>query len=288
MDKPADSSFVRALALEPAAGAETFAAHLHADWLQGPGVYGGLQAALLLAAQRERLGRPDFAARSLHVDFVRRARPGPAIVEVETVRIGRGAAQLRATLRDADGAVVALGNGVFGAARGAGLAADPPPPMPAISAFSQTPVARHGAGPPRFTQHLEFRDALGGRVYGGHRRAHLGGWGRFVEATPLDDAAVVALLDAWPPAVLAKAHAQTPVASITMTVQFAPPPPPFDGAAAAGAPADAVVFEASGRLDADGYFDEDATLWRADGVWLASARQRVVTFAAGGRAQAPA
>ncbi len=245
-----------------------FQCDLPASWRQGPGVVGGLQAAVLLDAATRTVADPSRRVRTLTVHFVARAAPGVAHVSARVVRAGRSLSHARATLRCGD-TVVAEALATFAAPRTQGATSRLP--MPRVPHWSGLSTSRHGAVPPEFTQWLRFRDCLGS-PFAASPVPVIGGWGRFADAVPLDARAIAALADAWPPASLAQARAQHPVASVDLRLHFHDLPEP----AAPGW----VLYRGETHAEHHGFADEGATLWAEDGRVLATVRQNIVSFPA--------
>jgi acyl-CoA thioesterase len=250
-------------------GRGRYAGALAEDWYQGRGVYGGLVAAILARALSAEVGG-DRPARTLSVAFCAPATAGEAEVRVTVERAGRYVTHASARLVRGD-AVLATALATFGRARPSAVdhAARPMPALPPPDDVPPGPDALHL---PAFCQHFEFRQALGPAPFSGGREARLGGWCRPKPAATLDAGLVAALLDAWAPAILSTSPEWAPAASIDLTVQLLAPLP------REAAPDAHYAFEARCTRAADGYADELATLWAADGTPLASARQLVALF----------
>ena len=247
-----------------------FGCVLDMAWAQGPGVYGGVQAGLLLRAMGAVVDDPARAPRTLTVHFLRRARGGAGRVEAEVIRAGRVLSHVRASLW-CDEQEVACAVGTFAAPR-PGVGLDRAPPAPVVPAWEEVAPTVHGRVPPAFTSKLEFRD-LFGTPFTGRESAEVGGWGRFRDPAAMTPAHVVALIDAWAPAVLSCYSEPVPGASVDFTVHFhhgGSPLPEFDGSPC--------LFHAVSERISGGYSEERGSLWSVDGRLLATCRQNIAVF----------
>ncbi len=238
------------------------------SWYQGRGAFGGLTAAALLEAMSAVIDDERRRPRSLTVHF---AAPLPAckhILEVRVERLGARVTHLGARVLT-DDKVSALASATFAATRDAPLAyhdakAPVVPPFETVPAVGVTPLL------PAFCQHFEYRFCVGQVPYSGAEEARTGGWIRPRSHERLTYALAAALLDAYPPAVLARASSVTPAVSVDMTVDFFEPLPLANGHKDGRA-----LIDARSRFCAGGYADELAELWSEDGQLLAQCRQLV-------------
>lgn len=244
-----------------------------AQWGQGRSVFGGLAAALVYRALRERVPT-ERSARSLAITFVAPMQCDvPVRVEVEVLREGRAVSQLLGRALQ-EGQVVTLVQASFGAGRDSAVAVEalPAPPMKAVAECHFLPYL---AGvTPEFIQHMGLSWAQGGIPFSGSSERDMGGWVRFRGATPrqaVDEAALLALVDAWPPAPLSHLRRPAPGSSLTWNIEFMQPLPLAD----VGEP-----FRYLARIERarDGYGHVAANLWTAGGELLAISRQTVVVF----------
>lgn len=244
------------------------AAQIPDGWGQGRACFGGLVAAVLYAP----LGRliNDRPVRSLTVSFVGPVAPGPTVVETEILRTGKSVTQAMSRLRQGD-ATLAVMLASFGTARAS-----------EISVASAAPP--HGKGPeegmamprvkglvPDFTLHFDFRWTEGDPPFTKSDRGLIGGWVRFAEKPQNEGVeALLALVDAWPPAVLPMYPRPAPGSSLTWTIEFLQDGP-FTG--------DWWQYRADTEYAADGYCHAAANLWNDKGEMVAISRQTVAVFA---------
>ncbi len=264
------TSLAEALRLE-ATGPGRLDCLLLPAWRHGSGIYGGLQATLLLEAMRTVVEDPARRPRALTAQFIAPATPGPATCTVRMVRRGRSFTQMAGTLHRG-GTVFARAAATFAVAR-ASQPYNRVPAAPRVPSWSELPDSQHGDRPPVFLTQLQFRDCIGEAPYSGAEVAHLGGWGRFVQATALTPATVTSLFDAWPPAILACYGHMERAASVELSITLHPAvsyeAPQLDVP---------VLYEARSDAISEGFSEERARMWAPDGGLLATGVQRIVVF----------
>lgn len=207
-------------------------------WLVGPKPNGGYLLACLARASGAGLaavGSPHRDPLAATAHYLWAPDPGPAEVLVEVLRAGRGASQVRATLRQGERACVdaafTLGT----------LATDPPPPWWSDRAvFDVAPYAEcvripgQREGAPFVVSIMDRTDlrldpaVLGfaqGRPSG---NANLRGWISFADARPVDPLGLLFFLDALPPATFELVQSGwVPTLSLTAYVRARPAPGPL-------------------------------------------------------------
>jgi len=107
------------------------------------------------------------------------------------------------------------------------------------------------------------------------REARIQGWIRPRDDSNVDAAALLSLVDAWPPPELTTQDRPYPLSSVTWQINLLTVLPND------GIPPDAWWFYDSKTTWADGgYSDSQATLWAPDGRPAANSRQLVAEFSA--------
>ncbi len=267
----ADSPFVSATTWS-ARGGGLYHGGLHPDWFQGRGAYGGLLGGVLLRSMMRELDAPARAPRSLTVHFCAPALEGEASVSVRVERAGRQVTHLSARLEQ-QGHVVCLASATFAESRETSLSygtARPPQVPPA----GEVPVVPSEVLP-SFARFFEYRWCVGSPPYSGADEALVGGWIRPRVPSPLDAPLVVALLDSFPPSAFARVEGFCNGATMDYTAHFYVPLP-------LDAPPDAHYLRTGqSRWAAEGYTDDIAELWSADGRLIAQLRQVAAVFPPG-------
>ena len=243
-------------------------------WAQGRAVFGGLMAAMVYEAMRQRVGG-DRPVRSLAISFVAPAAPEvPLRLEIEVLREGKGVSTLLGRAVQ-DGQVVTLVQGNFGASRASvvQVPALPPEPMKALADSAEELPFMPGITP-EFMRHVALRWGVGDLPFTGSSARKMGGWVRLrdIAAQPLSEAHLLALVDAWPPSLLPFLKHPAAGSTLTWTIEFVQP-------IAQAAATDWYRYCVETEHARDGYGHAAAALWAADGALLALSRQTVTVFA---------
>jgi hypothetical protein len=187
-------------------------------WQQGRGAFGGLVLALLLRAIER--SEPDSArsTRTLTGDLCGPVLPGPVEIVVETLRRGNNLSNLDARLIQS-GEVQARASAVLSVPR---VSVDTPTrARPATPGWDTLHAVDMGPPiAPVFTAHFEYRPAS--EMFADPEGTR--GWLR--PRTPLDrldGPALVAMLDAWWPAIFAVEGRPRIVATVSFTAELLRP-----------------------------------------------------------------
>lgn len=243
------------------------------QWAQGRASFGGLVAAMVYEAMRARVA-PGRPVRSLAITFVGPAEPDvPISFQAEVLREGKAVSQMAGRAVQ-NGQVVTIVQGSFGASRQSAIevTAEAAPQMKAVEACQELPYVRNVT--PEFTRYLAMRWGLGGMPFTNNPSREMGGWVRLREEQPIqriDEAHLLALVDAWPPAVLPHLRSPAPGSSLTWTIEFIQPVPE-------STTLDWCLYRARIEHARDGYGHIAAALWTPAGELLAISRQTVAVF----------
>lgn len=250
--------------------ADGFSLAVPENWHQGRTAYGGLSAALALAAARH-AGGDLPPLRSAQVSFVGPLH-GTVEVRAEVLRRGRNATWIRADVLRADdqgGEVGLTASFVFmGPIDSAVRLAERPLPAGAIAPEDARPVPTDRS--PLFLQnHFDVRFALPRGE--GPRRAEARWWVRLRERESLDPMVhLLAIADALPPAVMPFLPPRAPVSSMTWQCNLLHPAPATrDGWW--------LLRVASDHAESGGASDA-IDVWNADGVPVLAGMQSVAVF----------
>lgn len=245
------SDLSQASAVE-AIGGGRFAGVVPDGWQQGRGAFGGLVLATLLRAIERSEPDPGRTTRALIGDLCGPVLPGPFEIVVETLRRGNNLSNLDARLLQ-NGEVQARASAVLCVPRvSVVVPMRSPPATPDWDALVDI-----GMGPPMapvFTAHFEYRPATAMFAEPDGTR----GWLR--PRTPLDrldGPALIAMLDAWWPAIFAVEGRPRPVATVSFTAELLRP--------LASLRADVPLLHV-GRVAAvsEGFFVEFRELWQGE------------------------
>ncbi|NBA97322.1 acyl-CoA thioesterase II [Pseudomonas sp. R5(2019)] len=244
------------------------------QWSQGRACFGGLMAALLYEAMCARVSA-ERPVRSLAITFVAPAEPQvPISFEVDVLREGKAVVSLlgRAVQK---GAVVTLIQGSFGAFRDSAIDV---PSLPAVEmkSLEESDELHYVEGmTPEYIRFLAMRWGVGALPFTNTPSRQMGGWMRLrgdVQKEPATEAHLLALVDAWPPAVLPYLSRPAAGSTLTWTIEFVQPMPAFSTH-------DWVRYCAEVEHARDGYGHTAAGVWTAEGKLLALSRQTVTVFA---------
>lgn len=255
------------------ASAQTGSADVPTGWGQGRATYGGLVAAMLLARAEALVDDPARSLRTANVVFVGPVSPGPATIEGEVLRAGSSASTVAARITQA-GEVRATLIGVFGQARDTSIVVPAQHPAPALPAPEEVDAVPYVEGlMPEFFQHVELRFATGAPPFTGADAGAFGGWMRFREPPQaFGDRELVALTDAWPPAVAPLLSGPAPMSTLSWTIDLVGEP------VGACDPAAQWQYDVRTLVADGGYAQSSARVWDASGQLRALSRQTIAYF----------
>lgn len=242
-----------------------------AGWAQGRASFGGLAAALMYEHMAAEVPS-ERRLRSLQVSFVGPVEPGvPAVFRSEVLRQGRAVTQVQGRILQGDESRLVC-TASFAGSRESGLKVSPDPAPPAAAVGECQALPCIPGVTPEFIQHIELRWAFGHFPFSGRGGREMGGWMRFRE-TPrtFSDAHVVALVDAWPPAVLPCLQRPAPASSLSWTLDMIHPGPELR-------PGDWLLYKAVVDQAGAGYGHTQACVWTESGELVALSRQTVAVF----------
>lgn len=255
--------------LEVAASGGEFT--IPSSWAQGRASFGGLIAALVFDRMAH-IVAPGRPMRSMQVSFVGPVTPDePATVEAEILREGKAVSQvLGRIVQGGEPRLVALAS--FGGDRESAVAVESVPAPEAKAVGDCQPLSYIKGVTPEFTQHIEMRWAFGGFPFSGVGGREMGGWMQFREAPEtITDAHIVALVDAWPPAVLPHLKSPAPASSLSWALDIMHPRPEIR-------PDDWLLYRATIDQAGAGYGHTQAGIWTSRGELVATSRQTVTVF----------
>lgn len=243
-------------------------AQVEDGWLQGRSVFGGLQAALGLAAIRGLLPESP-PLRTLQVTFLAPVPAGEARIEARLLRAGRSAIHAEARLFDGD-QLACLIVAVLGDVRPSSISIALPPVVAKRPPEQSMELPFVAGVAPAFMQQLRMRWADGAFPFCGGSEARTQVWVEIREAAEIDEGVLLALADAIPSPALSLLKRPAPASSMTWTLEML----------RAHQTCPAVPWLMDARVDAarDGYGAQTATLCDGQGVPLALSRQSVAIF----------
>jgi acyl-CoA thioesterase len=242
------------------------------SWTQGRSVFGGLTAAMVLTYIETQTGLKDSNLRTINIHFCGPANEGePCELQYKILSEGRSVVQVEGQLLQ-NGAVKTQVIACFGRQRISGIRVIQPPllfeklpedgmKMPFIKGVA-----------PGFVEYLDTRFTSTALPYSGSSEAVISGWIRFEDRPEVfSDSAILALIDAWPPAVMPMLSQPAPTSSITWNVEFIQP-------REALAADDYLYYHCEVVQAASGYAHTEGKIYHPNGQLLALSRQLVGVY----------
>lgn len=253
------------------AGVRDNSVMIPASWSQGRASFGGLTAALVFDRMASVVaGRRPM--RSMQVSFVGPVKPeAPAELSAELLREGRAVSQVMGRIEQ-DGQPQLVAFASFGSGRESVVSVEPRLAPEAPDPEECKPLPYIKGVTPEFTRHIEMRWAFGHMPFSGQGGREMGGWMRFREPPEtLTDAHIVALIDAWPPALLPHLKSPAPASSLSWALDIMHPRPEVR-------PGDWLLYRATIDQAGSGYGNTQAGIWTSCGELVATSRQTVTVF----------
>lgn len=242
-----------------AVGDGDFAWEVPDGWQQGRGAWGGLVAGGVLRAVA--LVDPERTVRTVSIHMAAPLPDGPAVVRVQSLRVGSAMSTWAVTVTGADGELAAHAVVITGDARVPDLAAAEmnwgtlrAPELPAWQDVAVLPAGIPGL--PVFMQHVQLRIVSGIPMAGPDSRTF--GYVAFADGQPWDAQRLLSIVDAWYPTALVVLDAQRPLASVTYAAHLLIDP----ASVPTGEP---LAYEASMSAAHEGFTTETRRLWTLDG-----------------------
>lgn len=256
--------------LELAKSSQPFA--IDDSWAQGRSVFGGVTAALLLTHIEANTGFTDRELRSVNVHFCGALITNePLQLEYHIISSGKSITHIQASLGQADG-IKTLLTACFASERQSSIVIDTPlcETLPSIHDAKKLPYLKGIT--PSFIQHIDMRLNGNNFPYSGSENQPIKGWMKFeVPCDELDDSNILALIDAWPPAVLPLLKQPAPASSVTWNVEFIHPREPLGAN-------DFLYYECKVTQAKSGLAHTQANIFSPNGQLIALSRQVVAIY----------
>jgi acyl-coenzyme A thioesterase PaaI-like protein len=260
-------AFDAATEVKPAGGGR-YAAVLDEEWSIAGKLNGGYLLAVAARAALAEAGEGHAHPLAATAAFAAPAPPGPVLVVVEPLRLGRGTSVLRARLCAPDGGTPYLEALVTAGRIADGDPVVPAPAVPDLPPEESCPRLSVDAGPFRVPILALLAERLdpGTAGFGGGRPTGAGelrGWVRFDDGRDPDPLALVTIADALPPPsfdVPGLQYGWTPTLQYSVFVRGVPAPGPLRVRTVA-------------RSITGGAMDETCDVWDATGRHVAVAHQ---------------
>ncbi len=241
-------------------------------WTQGRSVFGGMTAALVLTHIESQTGLGDRDLRTINIHFCGpAAQDEPCELRCKVLSEGKSVVQVEGQLLQ-NNEVKTMVIACFGRPRVSGVQLTPPPMLFDKSPEQGMQMPFIKGVVPDFIEYLDTRYTSTALPYSGSDNSVISGWVRFIEGPEVfSDSAILALIDAWPPAVMPMLKQRAPTSSITWNVEFTQP-------RTALAATDYLYYHCE-VVQADlGYAHTDGKIFHPNGQLLALSRQLVGVY----------
>jgi acyl-CoA thioesterase len=237
------------------------------DWMQGRSVFGGLQAAIGVAAMRTQVPA-TLPLRTLQVGFIAPVPAGEVRAAARILRQGKSAIQVEARLFDGDETLATM-LGIFGAARPSRVAHRPT--KPEVPAQHNQPFPYLEGVVPAFTRQFTANWRNGGLPFTGSDSRQTVVDLALQDSGPCTEAHVLALADFIPPVALSLLDTPSPGSSLTWMLELF-------GDAYASLPLAGWRVDSEMLAAQDGYTSQSNRLWAPDEGLVAISQQSMVVF----------
>lgn len=245
---------------------------IDSTWGQGRSIFGGISAALILSHIEQQTGLTDKDLRSVGVQFTgATTAEEPCELSYEIFSEGKSIIQIQGKLKQ-DGKIKTVLNACFGNTRDSSVSvtADKFTPPKHYSDLSAMPFVPNVT--PNFIQHLDLSFTSKALPFTGSKDTLMSGWMALKDAPEtFSDSAVLALIDAWPPAVLPMLSKPAPASSVTWSVEFVMPRSPLEKD-------DRLYYQCDVKQADLGYAHTEGQVYHPNGELLALTRQLVTIY----------
>jgi acyl-CoA thioesterase len=242
------------------------------DWGQGRSIFGGLAAALILSKLKTSPAVNQKSLQSLSVNFCAALEANtPCSIRYEILSEGKSVVQLQGQLIQA-GEVKTQVIACYGALRESIINIQHEKSNPKGSVDKAMAMPFIPGLTPNFIQHIEMNMLSKSIPFTGVDTKEVTGWMRFKEQPDsFTEVAIVALIDAWPPAVLQLLEKPAPASTITWNMEFIQP-------ASQLKPSDKLFYQCSVIQSQRGYAHTEAKVFHEDGELLVLSRQMIGVY----------
>ena len=263
-------SFSRDIAITPN-GEGAFTGFISPAWSQGRSAFGGLLTGQMLRSAEALI--PLLPLRSVLVDFLAPAAQGPVQITAAVLRAGRSMSRVEVKLSQGQTHCATL-LAAYGPQRQTALTHPPPPVPDTPEPEALTPMPWVEGEIPRFTRNFDYGYIDERFPFTGQSTPGVGGLVRLRDDAPVDAAAILALIDAWPSPGLPMLSRPAPASTVTWMVNLPAGP-------CSAPPRSWWRFDAGLISSVDGFSDTEGRLWGPDGQLVATSRQLVAEFSRG-------
>lgn len=239
------------------------------QWGQGRSIFGGLTAALILVHVQSNIDATEHDLRTVNIHFCGATSADiPCEFRHRVLSAGKSVIQIEGQLLQ-NGEVKTQIIACFTLARSSSIDINLAPKVFPVAWQDTHPIAFVGGKVPDFIKYFDLRYTNNNLPFSGSKDSLITGWMRFNEPSEaLNDASILALIDAWPPAILPMLSKPAPTSTITWNVEFMYPRPPLEVE-------DLLYYECSAIEAGQGYAHTEGKIYHPNGQLLALNRQMV-------------
>jgi acyl-CoA thioesterase len=245
---------------------------INAEWGQGRSIFGGLTAALVLVHIESNNDLSDRELRTVNIHFC-----GATLADIPcefrhtVLSAGKSVIQIEGQLLQ-NGEVKTQIVACFTLARNSSIDINLTTKVFPVAWQDTRPIVFDGGGLPDFVKYFDVRYTSDNLPYTNSTDSLISGWMRFNEPNEiLDNASILALIDAWPPAILPMLSEPAPASTITWNVEFMHPRPALEVE-------DLLYYECSAIEAGQGYAHTEGKIYHPSGQLLALSRQMVGVY----------
>jgi acyl-CoA thioesterase len=242
------------------------------DWGQGRSTFGGLAAALVLEKIAGSPAVRQKALQSLAVNFCGPLTANiPCIFRCEILSEGKSVVQIQGQLIQA-GQIKTQLLACYGLLRESTIDIQHSHASPKGTIEKAMHLPFIPGITPNFVQHIDSHMLSNSIPFTGVDTTEVTGWMKFKQPAKLfNEVAIVALIDAWPPAVLQLLNKPAPASTITWNMEFIQPAPELK-------PDDNLFYDCKVVQAINGYAHTEAKVFHPNGELLVLSRQMVGVY----------
>lgn len=244
------------------------------EWGQGRSIFGGLTAALVLVHIESNHDLTGRDLRTINIHFC-----GAVIADVpcefrhRVLSEGRSVIQIEGQLLQ-DGEVKTEILACFTTDRVSAIEIELPTKEFPVAAQDTQAIKfefKQGSAP-QFVSYFDLRQTNDNLPFTGSNHSLIEGWMRFYKPSEtLNDASMLALIDAWPPAILPMMTSRAPSSTITWNIEFMHPRASLEVE-------DMLYYECIAIQAGQGYAHTEGKIYHPNGQLLALSRQMVGVY----------
>jgi acyl-CoA thioesterase len=244
------------------------------EWGQGRSIFGGLTAALVLVHIESNIDLTGRDLRTVNIHFCGATLANsPCEFRHRVLSAGRSVIQVEGQLLQ-NGEVKTEIIACFTTQRVSAIEIAEPAKQFPIAAQDTREMSfdmKKGSAP-FFVSYFDLRQTNNNFPFSGSDHSLITGWMRFAKPSEvLNDSSILALIDAWPPAVLPMMTTRAPSSTITWNVEFMHPRTDLEVE-------DLLYYECSAIEAGGGYAHTEGKIYHPNGQLLALNRQMVGVY----------